>query len=81
MSSKTDRERKRYVSFKPPQGRIGLHAINTVACALLLANESKCDDIFFMQARSCRQLPVENIDKIIGPVWTLCPVRRRWKVI
>ncbi|KAI5364038.1 Putative AMP-dependent synthetase/ligase, Condensation domain, phosphopantetheine binding ACP [Septoria linicola] len=61
MSSKTDHERKRYVSFKPPQGRIGLDAINTVACALLLANESK----------------LENIDKIIGPVWTLCPVRRR----
>ncbi|CAK1365557.1 putative peroxisomal-coenzyme A synthetase [Cercospora beticola] len=79
MSSKTDRLRTRIVACPKPKGRVGLDAINTVGSALLLANESGLDDVFFMQVRSCRQLPIDGIDSIIGPLWTPCPIRRKLK--
>ncbi|GIZ48119.1 hypothetical protein CKM354_001119200 [Cercospora kikuchii] len=79
LSSKTDRLRTRIVACPKSKGRVGLDAINTVASALLLANESGLDDVFFMQVRSCRQLPIDGIDRIIGPLWTPCPIRRKLK--
>ncbi|KAK4506305.1 hypothetical protein PRZ48_000035 [Zasmidium cellare] len=68
---------RKMVKYKKPTTKIGLDAITQVAWALTLANESGEDDIFFMAMRSSRQTDLEGIENIIGPLWTLCPVRRR----
>lgn len=75
-TSKTEVLRK-MIKFTRPMTRIGLDAITQAAWTLTLANESGLDDIFFMAMRSSRQVDLEGVESIIGPLWTPCPVRRR----
>lgn len=75
-TSRSNWQRK-LIDFKKPSTRIGLDALAQVAWTITSANLSRSADIFFMQLRSCRQMSLEGIERIIGPLWTPCPVRRQ----
>lgn len=60
---------------KPPQTRINFSTIVHVAYALVLANESGFDDVFFPTIRSCRSMAMPGVESIMGPVWSMVPCR------
>lgn len=64
---------------KPPQTKINFSTIIHVAWALVLANESGLDDIFFPTVRSCRAIAMPGIESIIGPLWSMVPCRLQLK--
>ena len=62
---------------EPRHTAITLSTISQVAWALTLANSAACDDIFYCSARSGRQIALPEVDEIIGPIFSLIPVRIR----
>lgn len=73
-----DHSCRKTLSFNPPQGtRINFDTITQVAWTLVLSNLAQTDDIFYCTFRSCRNLAVPGIEKIIGPLWSMTPVRRK----
>lgn len=74
-TSETQTVRK-ITSFRKPQNtNITFATISQVAWALVTARECGLNDIFFCSFRSCRQMDLSGIDTIIGPLWSLVPVR------
>ncbi|KFX94081.1 hypothetical protein O988_06483 [Pseudogymnoascus sp. VKM F-3808] len=74
----TNAQMTKLMDFKKPQNiHITFSTITHVAWALTLGNRSKSDDIFFVAVRSGRQLPLADVDKIIGPIISYIPVRIR----
>ncbi|KAK4541729.1 hypothetical protein LTR36_007438 [Oleoguttula mirabilis] len=76
LTSTTHSIRKTIPYSKPTQAKISFDALVQVGWALTLANVSGSDDIFFCTFRSCRQMALSGIQDIIGPLWSLIPVRR-----
>ncbi|KAF7190337.1 putative peroxisomal-coenzyme A synthetase [Pseudocercospora fuligena] len=69
---------RKTLDYTPMKGsKLGFDAQANAAWALLLANLSKADDIFFCAIRSCRHMDVEDVQDIIGPLWSLVPFRRK----
>lgn len=77
ITSKTHSVRKTISYTRPKQAKVSFDAIAQVGWALTLANLSGLDDIFFCTFRSCRQMSLSGVQDIIGPLWSLIPVRRR----
>lgn len=77
LTSKTHSIRKSIPYTKPTQAKISFDALVQVGWALTLANLSGSDDIFFCTFRSCRQMALSGIQDIVGPLWSLVPIRRR----
>ena len=72
-----DKRHLKMVEYKRVKTRhAGLDALGQAAWTLTLANETQQDNIFLMQTRTCRRIPLGGIDQIIGPCWSPCPVRR-----
>jgi len=76
-TSRTTWLRERIFYSTPKAPKISFDAIVQLAWALTLANIAKEDDVFFCTFRSCRQMSLEGISEIIGPLWSLVPVRHR----
>jgi hypothetical protein len=69
---------RRCIPYSRPKGtKISFDAIIQIAWALVLANISGEDDVFFCAFRSCRQMSLEGVQDIIGPLWSIIPVRHR----
>lgn len=60
---------------KPTNTNITFATVAHTAWALVLAKESKASDVFFCSFRSCRQMDMSSIDSVIGPLWSMVPVR------
>ena len=56
---------------------ITFSTISQVAWALTLANAASCNDVFYCSVRTGRQIALPEVDEIIGPTWSLIPVRIR----
>lgn len=69
---------RRSLSFTPPKGtNVNFDTITQVAWTLAMSNLAQTDDVFYCTFRSCRNLPVAGIQNIIGPLWSMVPVRRK----
>nr|POE99413.1 putative peroxisomal-coenzyme a synthetase [Quercus suber] len=77
ITSSTDSIRKTMDYVRPAKMKATFDAVSQVAWALTLANESKSSDVFYCAFRSCRQMAMDGVQDIIGPVWSIVPARRR----
>lgn len=77
LTSDHDSYRKT-IKYTARQGtKINWDTITQTAWSLLMSKISKSDDIFYCTFRSCRHLSLPGIEGIIGPLWSMVPVRRK----